>query len=896
MTHRKLFLITTFFLVFATGILAQTGSIKGSVLDAKTNEPLIGASVLIQGSTSGVAADLDGNFTIRDVTPGTYTLVVSYVAYQSITKTGVVVEKNKETVVEFLMNPDDISLDEVEVVAKANRESENILLLEQKKALLATQAVGARELSRKGISDARDAVAQISGISKQEGVKNVFVRGLGDRYNATLLNGFPIPSEDPEYKNIALDFFGTDVIQNIGVSKAFTGRDYSDVGGALIDISSKELISDYELTADLSTGFNASAIGVDFFRQEGSNYFGFANKTHPTDGNFDFPNSLNPYKVTPINHGYGLTMGKQFDLSGNPLSVYLIGSHSNSYSFTDEIVRDTQPNGNIWKDQNGKRYSQNTNQLLLGTVHFGIKRKQNINYHFMLIHSNDQSVGEYTGMNSERFQDADEIGSFGFIRRQQTNDNLMMVNQLITDWQLTDALRLNLGASYNTISGDEPDRRETYFSKKDVEKDLYNITRSDRNKRFYSDLSNWDFNAKTALSYRLTDRFGTEYSQISVGYTGRIVDDVFNAVEYNTNPSGAIENFSLIGLNIDELFKQNSVMRTGTKNSYHVRRYIHSGFLEASYQLLRSLTASAGFRADFVDIKVDYSVEHVNPGEREIVKNYYLPSLNLKYDINNKNALRLGLSKTYTLPQSKEISPYRYVSISFASQGNADLKPSDNYNVDIKWDWYIAPSELLSVTGFYKHIKYPIGRVDRGSSASILSYDNISDKATVAGIELEVRKNIFNRINTATEKTNRLAMGLNASYIYTNLLFDITGTEPRYTQLEGASPFLINFDISYTYSKRERNFTSSLIFNYFSDRIHTIGALGYKDIMEKGVPGMNLVLSYNFNKHMAIKLNASNILNSSYKLVRESSSDNSTVVLNKYKKGQNISLGISYEL
>ena len=227
------------FLVISLTAIAQTGTIKGIIKDAKTNEPLIGASVLVEGTTNGAAADLDGNYVIQNVAAGTHTLIVSYVSYNQITHTGVVVESNSETVLDFEMSSDDITLQEVEVVARVNRESENILLMEQRQALVSTQAVGSRELSRKGIGDARAAVAQISGISRQEGVKNVFVRGLGDRYNATLLNGFPIPSEDPEYKNIALEFFGTDIIQNIGVNKVFSGNSYSDVGGAIIDISSK---------------------------------------------------------------------------------------------------------------------------------------------------------------------------------------------------------------------------------------------------------------------------------------------------------------------------------------------------------------------------------------------------------------------------------------------------------------------------------------------------------------------------------------------------------------------------------------------------------------------------------------------------------------------------------
>lgn len=102
--------------------------------------------------------------------------------------------------------------------------------------------------------------------------------------------------------------------------------------------------------------------------------------------------------------------------------------------------------------------------------------------------------------------------------------------------------------------------------------------------------------------------------------------------------------------------------------------------------------------------------------------------------------MRLGLSKTYTLPQSKEISPYRYVGVNFKSQGNANLKPSDNYNIDLKWDFNPTSTELISVTAFYKMIKNPISRIETPSAGGFLSYENVADQATVTGIELEIRK------------------------------------------------------------------------------------------------------------------------------------------------------------
>ncbi|MBF6597651.1 MAG: TonB-dependent receptor [Fermentimonas sp.] len=885
-------------MAFSFTAQAQTGTIRGVISDAKTSEPLIGASVLVKETSNGAAADLDGNYIIKNLPAGTYTLIVSYVSYNEITQPGVVIDINKETVVDFDLMSDDINLQEVEIVARINRESENILLMEQRQALIATQSVGARELSRKGIGNAQAAVSQVSGISRQEGIKNVFVRGLGDRYNTTLLNGFPIPSEDPEYKNISLEFFGTDIIQNIGVNKVFSGNSYSDVGGAVIDISSKELLNDYELVLELSGGLNSAAVTQNFQRQDGSGYLGFANNNRPLSNQYDFPNSLDPKPVSlPMNHSFGLTGGKSFKLGkrNNPLSFYGVASHSTDYSYTEENVRNANTIGNIWQDQNGDKYSQNTNQLLLGNLMFGINKKHNLHYNFMLIHANDQSVSKYSGLNAERHQGA--LNDMGIAIRQQTNDNLLIVNQLFTDWLLTNSLRLDAGISYNTVKGLEPDRRENYFSL--AEGNTYNLTRSNRNKRFFSELKNRDINPKVALTYSLVDRFGSENSNISIGYTARFVNDDFEAVEYNFSPLG-MPAFSLDGLYLDDLYESSLKdgtlsMTTGRTNSYYVSKKIHSVYGDASYQLAQNLTANIGLRMDKVDLSVAYDVAHTTPGEVTINTDYFLPNINLKYDLNDKNSLRLGASKTYTLPQSKEISPYQYVNISFASQGNPNIKPSDNYNIDLKWDYYLSPGELLSVTGFYKYIERPIGRVDQANSAGLLTYDNISDHAVVGGIEFELRKNIFNRYDTQRERMNRLSVGLNASYIHTDVLLDILNTEPRNSALEGASPILANTDISYHYTQGEKSFVASLIFNYFSDRIHTVGAAGFKDIVEEGIPTMNFAATYSLNRQLSLKFSASNLLNSPYRLSRESSISSYKVILNEFKKGQNISLGISYE-
>ena len=123
--------------------------------------------------------------------------------------------------------------------------------------------------------------------------------------------------------------------------------------------------------------------------------------------------------------------------------------------------------------------------------------------------------------------------------------------------------------------------------------------------------------------------------------------------------------------------------------------------MEAVYQFDAAWILNLGVKYDRVDICVDYDVNKGGEkGSGKIGKNYFLPSLNLKYNLSEKHSLRLGASKTYTLPQAKEISPYRYVGVNFNSQGNANLKPSDNYNVDLKWDFNPTPTELISLQLF----------------------------------------------------------------------------------------------------------------------------------------------------------------------------------------------------
>src|SRR5690606_27883125 len=184
------------FLFFITLSFAQTGTVSGTILDKEfDNEPLPFANITVKGSTQGSSTDDQGRYTIS-LKPGSYTLVIAYLGYET-KEIPFTLKANERKVINHTLEASGVQLNDIVVEYAVLKEKESVLLQEQQKAVEIKQVIGAQELSRKGVSNAEAAVTKTSGVTKQQGVKNVFVRGLGDRYNSTSMNGLALPSEDP---------------------------------------------------------------------------------------------------------------------------------------------------------------------------------------------------------------------------------------------------------------------------------------------------------------------------------------------------------------------------------------------------------------------------------------------------------------------------------------------------------------------------------------------------------------------------------------------------------------------------------------------------------------------------------------------------------------------------
>ena len=278
--------------------------------------------------------------------------------------------------------------------------------------------------------------------------------------------------------------------------------------------------------------------------------------------------------------------------------------------------------------------------------------------------------------------------------------------------------------------------------------------------------------------------------------------------------------------------------------------------------------------------------------------NYLLPSLNAKYSLSDDNIIRFSASQSYTFPQFKEVAPFLYEDINFASFGNPDLRPAENYNFDLKYEKYIGRNGLFAITGFYKHINDAINRVLVTSAATELSYVN-TGKADVAGIEIELQKDVWT--SYVGERSKILSVGGNVSYLHSsqelkdderdNLTVLFTkGSD----QLEGASPVLVNADITFISETENSGLTTTLVFNYFSERIHTLGTADRQNIVQKAIPTLDFISSYKLNRHFNIDFKAKNILNPEYELSQGVNSGGDLEIQN-FKRGVNVSLGLTYK-
>ncbi len=217
---------------------AQTGVICGTVSDAKFKDALIGASVVIEGTTVGAIADVEGNFRIENVKPGKYTIVASYVSYKSETIRDVVVKAHQESVLRIELSDADLQLQNVVVVAQRKLGTETAIINTVRKSLPVVSGISAQQIGKTQDSDAAEVLRRIPGLTIVDD-RFVVVRGLAQRYNNVWLNEATTPSSETDSRAFSFDVLPSSLIDNMMVYKSPSAELPADFSGGFVQVMTR---------------------------------------------------------------------------------------------------------------------------------------------------------------------------------------------------------------------------------------------------------------------------------------------------------------------------------------------------------------------------------------------------------------------------------------------------------------------------------------------------------------------------------------------------------------------------------------------------------------------------------------------------------------------------------
>lgn len=251
----KVLVFTVFFQFLSSFSFAQLGIISGKLTADGTDVAIMDAKITVLGAAKGAYSDLNGEYVVRDINPGTYTLLIYAGGYQKMELSGVIVKAKENTIVNVSMLHTVSTKGEVIIKTKVNTESNVGTTQMQYKSNVMMDIIPAQLIQRGPDKTVGDALKKISGASIQDN-KFAVIRGLNDRYNAAYLNDAPLPSSESDRKAFAFDIFPVNMLENLSIVKTASPDLPAEFAGGIIQIRTKNIPVDNFQSITVSGGYN----------------------------------------------------------------------------------------------------------------------------------------------------------------------------------------------------------------------------------------------------------------------------------------------------------------------------------------------------------------------------------------------------------------------------------------------------------------------------------------------------------------------------------------------------------------------------------------------------------------------------------------------------------------
>ena len=895
----------------------QKGSISGKVFDKQTNEALIGASVSIENSNLGASSDLDGNYEIRNLQAGNYSIRVSYISYRTIVIKNIKVESGKSTVINIPLEQESTELKEVVVSAEALKSTEAAILNIQKSSLNIVDGMSAELIKKNNSSDGIDILRRMTGVTISDG-KYAFVRGVSDRYNSTLLNGSTLPSTDPEKKSFSYDLFPASLIENVLTSKTFIPDKPADFSGGLVEINTIEFPSNLIMDLSIGTGYIANQTGkvVSTYQGGKTDFLGI------DDGTRKLPSSVPSTRIdrtfTPVQlEQIGKSFSNNWDLKSSNLPVntnfkFNIGNKINfgeeevlgyiasvTYSNTNDLKETYQANYTFEGPRyiyNGTTHNNSVNWGALFNLSLKLSNNNKISLKNVYNNSSDNETIQYEGEYASYLQYR-KTTSLRFISRSLQSSQLTGEHSL----DLFNGVKFDWNLNYSQSNRSEPDARRYVYARDmySPEDQLQFLLDQSLVSRYYGNLDDKIYGSSANLKIKLFDDKNLPEFKLGFLLDRRSRDFNARVFGFRNVPGGNfMKEQELLYKDVKTIFSSENINPTFIEvveitqptDSYSSNQNVNSAYFLTDFALFDKVKFVTGLR---YENSVQELQTLTRTGEKFYLKNIYddfFPSLNISTKFSDEVLLRFGISKTISRPEFRELATFTYFDFveNELVMGNPKLVRSLINNYDLRLEYYPTAREMFAVSLFYKHLINPIEQILISSSGlePTRSYENAKE-AKNYGFEFEFRKSF----DFISKSLDRLMLIGNVSIIKSKIFLNVNGFQIPNRPLQGQADFIFNSGLYY--ETLDNDISASITYNKVGDRIAKVGYGGLGDVIELARDQIDLTISKKIMNSLSIKLSAKDILGNDQKFIQKTpDGDKPSAII---KKRQSLSVSLNFQ-
>lgn len=937
-------LMFTFLALMGLSCAAFGGVIKGTVKDAADTSTLPGVVVNIKNTGKATATDGDGYFEITDVEDGKYELVFSMLTYAQQSQT--VTVKNGIGQVDILLQPDKKTLSNVTISDTRITRTENAVLMEIKKSTSIVSGISAAQISKTMDRNAADVVKRIPGVTVSDD-RFIVVRGLADRYNNVWLNDASAPSSEVDKRSFSFDLIPSGLIDRILVYKTPSPELPGDFAGGMVKIYTNSMPEKNQISFSYQASHRVNSTGTTFNYEEPSktDWLGY------DDGGRSLPENAPAYikkSDTAVAGPFTKAMGNKwiikqktagpdgrFNFSasgvkrfgGVKIGTTLAGNYSSistNYSYSRQDYDSVDLNY-YYNDQQ----SENKRSVGLLSNTSAIFGNHKIEFKNLYNQTGKSTVTLRNAVEDTANLSSDERAYFiGYESRASYCSQLSGFHRGNNErW------KYNWTIGYADLFKNQPDQRRIRYTKNFGESDtMFNaqvvsvVNPYNGGGRLFFELqeNTYSFNHQFTYSLPLWERTFDISAGNFIEQKGRFFGARNLGYTINAGGGNFLNADRLKHLPLDQIFADSNVgtrksfmidETTNVTDKYNAKNKMIASFILLKAPVTKKLNVVGGVRYEqntqILTIDTALNVE--------LETQFLLPSVNISYNISDKNLVRVAYGKTLNRPEFREQAPFLYYDFEERVTVSGALRPTtingtngdtlevcQVQNIDARWEWYPETGEMIHIGGFYKSFKAPIQTVvtNVGGETKNLTFTNL-DKAYSVGIEIDVRKNLSFLDNWLNTKVFRdFSLVGNAAFIKSELEFDSTKTDNANRKvllakspLVGQSPYMYNAGLFYQSDKLALQ--GSVLYNVCGPRLFALGAAdnNAESVLELPFATLDFTIQKTIAKHYAVTLGAQNLLDSKSQLVddinRNSKYDaDQDKAFKVYRPGRYYSLGV----